>query len=274
MLQTLHHRARLVALEAHLTDDVVGLVRGITSDIHDSFGDFVARFAPNLPGLQFSGRAGGFLREVPKHNYVQVRPLLCFVPAGLKSTYMEYLQPLSQAVAHATSAQEKVLNPYTTFLASMVSNHDAAISAVDITRGYAALQEEREALNKQLGKCFTPGGQQSQRTLGDVVARNGDWSLVLNQTDALVQAVNRADRKALDKKLHECVELLEILKRKLERKDFGDISAQVATNLAAGAYQSALELEFFSVTYYRVQALAEAVNKTVEHLSAVFAGKN
>jgi hypothetical protein len=41
------------------------------------------------------------------------------------------------------------------------------------------------------------------------------------------------------------------------------------TNLSNGAYQVACELEFFAAIYYKAQAYAEALNRTVEHFQTV-----
>lgn len=273
MLQTLEHRARLVALEAHLISDVANLVRGVAHDVSEAFGDFVAHIKPTLPGITVASNNTPFLREIVKHNYMALRPLQCFTPEGLKVTYLEYLEALAPAVEHAAAVGSNVLNPYASFLADMVTNRDGALRSKDFSASYAALGAKRELLQAQLGKCFSKGGHESSAELGKVVARMNDWQPVLAGVDACAVAINKVDRKALDKKMHECVELLDILQKKLERNEYGDVSPEVANNLASGAFQAAKELEFFSTTYYRVLTLAEAVQKTTEQLLRVVTDK-
>ena len=60
--------------------------------------------------------------------------------------------------------------------------------------------------------------------------------------------------------------LLNTLLTKLNRGDLDDVSPQVVKNLADGAYQAACEVEFYSVTYYKVHALAGALDRTTDTL--------
>lgn len=269
MLHILDHRARLLALEAYSTHNVVELVKSVATDIYDAFGDFAAQFDPRRPALHLTSKQTAFLREVPKHNYVDIRPLGCFVPAGLNVPYLKYIDVLSPAVRSCAEMPEAVLAPYAQFLANLVTNRDAA-SGAGINAKLVEAKKAREIHNRSIGACFLEGSNRTDRSLGQVVARNTDWQPVLKGADEMIQAINKVDRNALDKKMRECVELLGLIQKKLKKGDFKDMSPASATSLADGAHEVALELEFFSVTYYRVQALATALNQTVERLDEIF----
>lgn len=271
MLQTLEHRAQLVALEAHATNDVLGLIGGVFDDVRHAFAGFADRFSPSQPGLQLSGDASTFLKEVNKHSYVGLRAVTAYVPEGLNVSYPEYLDTLAAPLAHVYAMPEQVLFPFAKFLAGIVTNRELATSGERIDLRYANLPKQRSQFNTQLGRCFLVGSHRAERKLSDVVARNADWEDVFKRADGAAQGLNRIDRKVLDRKVKECVELLDAVQRKIERHEFGDMSSQVANMLANGTFQVASELEFYSVIYFKVQALLGAMNRTTEHLRFVFA---
>jgi len=147
-------------------------------------------------------------------------------------------------------------------------DNTAASSGRRLDSPYASMESKRKQLNSALGSCFAAGVNKTDVSYGDVIERNSDWPALFQQVDQLVQTINRVDRNALQKKAKECSEHLLVIQNKIGRGDYGDMSPQVAVNLAQGAYQVASELEFFSVTYYKVAALAAAMNRTVEEMLA------
>lgn len=272
MLKTLDHRARLVALEAHHTSDVLGLVKGVYEDVTHAFGNFVAHFNPSeQPALHLSSDQAKFLRDLGAHPYMGIRGVTTFTPEGLNVPYLTYLEALEAAVQHTAAMSQDILNPFSTFLSQLVSHHDTALSTQRLDILYPSAAANRARLNQKIGACFLAGSSRTERAYEDSVARNSDWPQLFKQLDQMVQAINKIDRKALDKKAHECVELLELIKKKIERNDFGDMSPEVAQNLSAGAFQVASELEFYAAVYYRVLAFSGAINRTVERLRQNFA---
>lgn len=270
MLQTLEHRARLVALEAFHAPDMLGFMGDVVTDVHHAFSGFVDRFSPTTPGLALTGVPQSFLKEITKHSYMGLRAVTAFTPEGLNVPYSQYLAALSPAVDHVARMPEQVLFPFTKFLSGIITNRELGGSSQRIDQPYPDLQAQRTRLLQGIGQCFQTNSSRTERTLADVVARNADWELVLRQADELAQTLNKIDRKVLDKKIRECVELLSAVQRKIQKKDFGSMSSQVANNLSAGTYQVASELEFYSVVFYRLQALLEAMNRSIEHLKFVF----
>ncbi len=267
---TLRLSRDLVALEAFSTTDVVGLLKRVFPNIKSEFGSFMARFAPNEPGLALTGSQKSFLHDLGKHNYADVMGLSAWTPEGLNVTYLEYALVLDAAVEHAAKLMDSVLVPYSGYLSALLTNTTAKFSAENITLNYKAMAKDRDLLNTNLGKCFAPGSNKAVATIGRVIKRNADWPAVFTASDALVQTMNKIDRVALKKKIEECTDLLERISGKIKREEFEGVSPNVLENLADGAYQVASELEFYSITYYKVLALTEAINRTVKHFGEVY----
>lgn len=274
MLTILEQRAQQVALEAFSAQDVLGLVKSVYADITSAFSGFVAHFNPSeQPALQMTSDQQKFLRDLQARSYSTLRAVSVATPEGLESTYLEYLARLEKAVAHSVAMPQSTLYPFATFLASLVNNFDATRSTQLLDIRYPSLEVDRKKLIGQMASCFEKGSHRAERAYELVIARNSDWPELFKRTDAAIQAINKVDRKALDKKAKECVELLGVIQKKLERGDFNELSPEVAKNLAQGAYQVASELEFFAVVYYKSAALSGSINRAVGQLRAIIAQK-
>lgn len=273
-MQTLHildHRARLVALESETSTDVLGLVKNIYGDVVTAFTGFASQFAPNEPALNLSTTQRQFVAQLHGKNYVSLEGKVCFVPEGLNVPYLDYAAALKPAVDRCSKIMDQSLAPFATFLAGLVNNHNLAGTASQLKILDSHVELERRTMNQHLGACFAAGSSAAEQPYEKVVARNNDWPKVFHEADAMVQAINRVERKALQKKMQECVELMDVLKRQIEQGKFGDMSAAAASNLAGGAFQVASELEFYSAIHYKVAALASALNRTVTSLLATLA---
>lgn len=269
MLTSLRIERDRIAMEAHLSHDLVGLLKNTFPTIKEEFARFVGSFSPSDPGIALTNKQQAFLSELGKHEYSDIRALRAFVPEGLQLGYLEYLKPLTPAVDHAANVLD-FMSAYSVFLSQLISNADGKLSMVTHRRVNQDSEKARAALNDQLGKCFKPGSTWSEVTVGDVIGRNSDWRPAFIGVETLTRAINKVDRGQLQKKANECSELLDVLMNKIERGDLEDVSNQVVDNLADGAYTTARELEFFAATYYKTQALTTCVNRTVDHFIQVF----
>lgn len=270
MLNQLRIKRDRLALEAFSGADVKQILTNTFPEMVRDLMGFVNRFAPDTPAIVLNSKYSEFVREINKHAYLDLAPLAAFVPEGLNVTYDNYLDELEKAVKHASGVLDDVMSPYSVFLSQLISNTDQKFNTASFNSTYNRLATARDNLNTGLGNCFTNGSTRVERTIGDVIARNTDWTMVLHRNEQLSKTVNKIDRKVLNKKIAECNQLLEAIIAKINRNDFDGASPQVVTNLADGAYQVASELEFYSAIYYKVMALTEAINRTMAHFFKVF----
>jgi hypothetical protein len=253
-----------VALEAFSAQDVAGYFKDVFPGIVRSFKDFTVNFHPTQVGLVLNPQYRNFQRDLPKYTYVDVSPMNAYVPEGLKTTYLEYMAALQDAVGHAVHIMD-VLTPYSTYLSQVITNQDMAISTQSFELEFKQLQKERLDLNEKLGACFLKGSTQTDVAVSDVVRRNADWIDVFAQANDIVDAMNRVNRTIILKKVAECDTHLAVLLRMVESKKTDKLSSQMVGNLADGAFQVASELEFYAATHYKTEVLMAAINRTVDH---------
>lgn len=262
-----------IALEAFAGDVKALLFSTFPSMVKELVG-YTDQFAPETPPVVVTSSQADFLKEIAKHPYLEICPLAAFVPEGLNATFYKYGAELLLATMHASRILTGGLTAYSTFLAQLVNNDQEKFSTFDHGRAYKALSEERTKLNSDMGKCFKNGSTKTEVSLGDVTDRNTDWQHVFAISDNMTKLINSVDRKALNKKVAECKDLLGIIIKKIENDQFNGMSPQAIKNLSDGAYQAACELEFYAVVYYKVVAYTTAVDRTVSHFKKVINKKD
>lgn len=265
MNKPLRLRRDLVALEAFTVSDVTGLLRKVFPSIASQFSSLKGDLGSDTPPIKLNGQSHDLVALLSAHKYTDIDVLTVSVPEGLKTTYLEYLGPLEFAVEH-TSKVLGALDPFIEFLGQIVNSADERLSSTPIDGSFEAIAKEREAINIALGKCFAVGSSKAQAKYGSVVERNADWTRVFQKSSELVERIGDIPRAELNKKVATASALLNTVLTKLNRGDLDDVSPQVVKNLADGAYQAACEVEFYSVTYYKVHALAGALDRTTDTL--------
>lgn len=270
MLNSLRIQRDVVVMESFLSVDLSGLLKNTFPAMLSELSGFVSKFVPDQPAITLTSKQHEFVKEVSKHPYLDIAPFAAFVPEGLDVTYYKYAERLTPAVEHATKSTIAQLSSYTVFLSQLINNAETKLGTVAFTKPYQEIERARAGLNQKLGECFKRGSTKTDVTIGTVVDRNADWVSVFQHSDALVQSVNRVDRKMLNKKVAECGQLLNTVMELIRNNKLEGISPQAVNNLADGTYQVACELEFYAAVHYKVLAYAESINRTVKNFQDKF----
>lgn len=258
-----------IKMEAFSGGSVKSLINDSLPVLITDIKSFFNRFTSDTPTIGLRSNQRDFIKDVSKHAYLDIAPLTAYVPEGLSTTYLEYSKPLLESALHASGMLKSTLSDYTLFLGNLINNADSRLSVTNFTREHEKLERNRHILNGDIGDCFDKGSVRSEVSVDKVIDRNSDWEAVFNNINSAVKLIESVDRKALNKKIAESVTLLDIILKKIERDEFSGMSPEGINNLSMGAYQMASELEFFSITYYRILALATSVDNTLIHYNKV-----
>lgn len=267
-LKKLQIQRDIVALEAFSVSDVTGLFKNFMPSIKASFQEISNSFNPSAAGVALLPSSSEFLKDIPKHSYMDVKILSAFVPEGMDAKYRAYAEVLLRAAKHAAEAPKR-LSDFNVYLGRLHSATGGHRSTEDGTLAYRDMEKTRKEINREIGDCFTSGSSRVETTIGKVIDRNADWQDIFAMCDAMTSEVMSVDRKKLQKQIQDCNEFLAAVERKLKAAEFEGVSPNVVQNLADGAYQLASELEFFAATYYRVEVFVTSVNRTVKHFQNV-----
>lgn len=270
MLNSLRLTRDAVALEAGFVQNVQELIRNVFPSMRADIASFFGQFSNEAPAIQLTSAQNEFIKEISKHSFSDLTALGAYVPEGLDVPYADYLKVLEAAGDHAFETMPKVLADYSLYLSMLINNNDQKRDTKSFVQALREFEKKRTEHNIALGRCFKKGSTRTDVTIGHVVNRNSDWTNVFGFANKLMKDANSVDRRALNKKIAEISQLLDVIQKKVEREDFVGASPETVENLAEYTYSVASELEFFAATYYKALAITTAINRTVEHFKNVF----
>jgi hypothetical protein len=237
--------------------------------------DMIAGFkaSPQLKGLAhiapLSGDQKGFARLMEMHSFLEVREIKAFVPEGFQSTFLNLVTELDKSVERATQMQVRVLQPFLTQLAHLTAGGMALKSTDDMSSLHVAMAASREDLYNGYSAMFSKNDNSARRKLGLVVERNGDWTAIMQNTNALVSKMESIQRDRIDLLIKQAEDYLDIIHDKVVKGEFSEVNPEVCKALADAAYEVACELEFISITYFRVLELKGSVQNTMVEVKRV-----
>jgi hypothetical protein len=256
-----------IALEAEhsLSINFSNLIHRFLPNARGVFAALAQKFSASEEGIVLTRDQRAFMKVVEAHKYLDLSPIVAYVPEGLDVPYLHYTNALGPAVDHAANVQT-LLAGYSTYIAMLLTNHDERFSTKDSAVSYKGLETLRDRFNKDLGDCFKNGSHNTDVRYGDVVERNSDWNLVFPAAASLSDKMNGVDRKVLTKTLNDTVHLMDRLIENIQKDEFKGASPTMLTELADGAYQMASEVEFFATVYYRIMALTASIDRTTKNI--------
>jgi hypothetical protein len=268
-LQEMDDLRTMISNETFSVSGIVNSLQNLIPNLQKNFQGFIHGFSKSEPAAQLKGNERDFLKQVEGRVYLNLSPLLAYVPEGLDVPYLEYLSVLQDAVLHCHDNTLKILNDYSVYLAQIITNRQLKITTMPLDATYAKMEKTRQDLTQRLAKCFKPGSSKAEARYGDVVGRNADWVEVFKDITRIDHLVNTIDRSVLHKKAEECNQQLNTIIKQIRNHEFEGAGPEVTNNLANGAYQAGAELEFFAATYFRVMTLNQAIGDTMRKVGEI-----
>jgi hypothetical protein len=213
-----------------------------------------------------------FLKRVTSRNYVNISQMPARVPEGLKGPLLPYLHVLVEAATYASKIVDR-LSHYTLVLGSLINEPGAQLNTQIDRKFYSALKVDRDRFTAQLTNLFVAGSTKTDSTYGAVVQRNADWRGVFEALNLVSHAINSVNKRTVNKKVEEAAHYLGIIEQKASRGELTDITPQMVSELAEGAYEVGKDVEYFVAIWYKVQAVTEAINFTISNLNKIYEDK-
>ncbi len=237
-----------------LYDTLPSIIRGF-APVKDTL------ILPDLVGLDKN--QAKFVKITHEIPFSELRELRAFVPEGVFSTYLEYLQVLHPVTEYQRSIQGDVIAPFVMILAQIVSDAKGNVSTNNHRAEFKKLEKNREEAYARFSKLYAKDSVETQVKVKNVIERNADWPAVLNLLNQCVSNMQDIDREAIKQQIQQCNDYLDIIYTYLKEGKLEGTSLEAAQSLSDGSWQVAQELQFFSTTYYRVLSLNAAIEKTV-----------
>lgn len=269
LAECLFHKGTF-ALEGVDTKFFTGMFKGLIGAVKNVTGYLTEFLSFEKKGALTIG-AHQFAQAIKPIPYASVSEINAAVPEGLKSTYLEALQAISKSVDRVPTGIQH-LEQYLSYLSAAVSDHRLTTSFADDKKFIATCAAERKACYDAIGKHFTAGSYKANQKIKDVLKKNGDWEKVIEITNDLVRRMESVDREQIDRKINQCSVYLSLLAKNFDEDGDRKVSQEAAKRLGDLTENIAREVEFFSLTYYRVLTMRGAIQNTTELVYNTFSG--
>lgn len=252
-----------IAMEAGILSNMVNSIKNIFPDLINTLRSSFSH-TENLPTIEIKLTSDQkfLVKEINQFKYIDIAELSTQVPEGFVGNYIDYSKELIKIIDAISDVNGKVLQPYSIYLSTFLTNKDAKYNTKDQTRLYNNLKNAREHHIKSLGHYFKDSSNISYAKIGQVVKRNSDFQTVYNETGIIAKKIYSINLKTLNENVKRCLDMLDMIIVKIQKGEIEHVSPEVTQNLAFGAYEVAREIEFFSVIYFKVLALTTSVDAT------------
>lgn len=268
-IQEMNHLRAVVSQEAISMSGIMHSLSSLIPSIQQNFHNFVHGFTRNEPAIDLKSNEQDFIKLLDKQIYLNLSPLMTFVPEGMNVTYLEYLLVLKDLALHCHDTALDQLNVYSVFLAQIITNRNFKYSIGPSDTRYNKMEATRKELTDRMAKCFKTGSSKAESTYGDVVSRNAEWRDVFTALQIASTTINKISREALHKKAEECNSQLEIIIKQIKNNEFNGAGPEVTNHLSNGAFQAGAELELFTVVFFRLTTLNTAISDSVNKISKI-----
>ncbi len=264
-IEDLKYARDQLALEFFSTAPAANFLKSLMPGIINAFSS--TDHTPDLPALTpLSKDQSKFMKVLKDVPFTEIGELRAYTPEGMNKLYLEYLEVLLPVTSMFKNLQNEVMQPYTLFLAQLVSDKQASISTNSKKSEYDRMEKDRDDIYKAFSKCYDTDSYKAETIVKRVVQRNTDWLIVFNKLNECSMNVKAVDRELLKRQVKQCVDYLDIIKDNLDKEQMSNTSREAAARLSNGAYNIAKSIETFTTTYYRVLALNGSVENTINHI--------
>lgn len=252
-----------IAMEAGILSNMVNSIKNIFPDLINTLRSSFSH-TENLPEIEIklTNDQKFLIKEISQFKYMDIAELTTMVPEGFVGNYLDYCKELIRIINEISDVNGKVLQPYSIYLSTFLTNKDAKYNTKDQTRLYNNMKNMREHHIKALGHYFKNSSTVSKAKIGQVIKRNSDFQTVYNETGIIAKKIGSINIKTLNENVKRCLDMLDMIIEKIQKNEIDHVSPEVTQNLAFGAYEVAREIEFFSMVYFKVLNLVASVDAT------------
>jgi hypothetical protein len=200
-------------------------------------------------------------------DYSAHRKTAIYGPAGLQTTYLNYLSAVEGSVALAKEVYAEQLVPFNAWIGGLLGDPES-LSTIAVKQDVLKFDEsDIEKCKKQLEKCVNRASSQTKHEYGKLVKQNAEWDEILTKTNQLVVSYQTVNRTAVLNEVDALNEqLLKLAQRIQDEPEVYKASGITISELAKRCLVVARSVEFYSITGYLMTELSTTVQSSVDAL--------
>ena len=187
------------------------------------------------------------------------------VPEDFKGHLPSYLNTLNNTYKDLSNIEMDVVNKYCLILSKFATNKEAKYALEDHTAFFEKIKKNRELIIKDLKLYFPKDTGKSKKRMKDVMSRWSDLKPMVNSAITLNTLIERTDLHSITGSVQKAVDSLDIILNQL-KNDVEKVSPEAASNLAKGAFETAKQLELFSIIIFDSKVAVNCVDRILDNI--------
>lgn len=263
-----------IATEALTISDISTFVRGRIEALKNLFSRSALETTQGLQssfvdmkeeGVKLDKSKEKFLKKIEELRYVDLVKQSVFVPPGMTSTYIEYMDGMRDFISLAVESKTAITE-FTNFISKLMENPAARKDVSYVANRTRELRRERDQILKVQSDYFGKNSRITQVSYENVVRNNGEWKTVLVTLQQLTDKVMDTNPESVLKEIGVAVELINKFSAQVKAGVYTDLTNETVSKIADYVYAVAQMMEIYSVAHFRLISVTTAVNDTIEKL--------
>jgi hypothetical protein len=205
-----------IATEALTISDISTFVRGRIEALKNLFSRSALETTQGLQssfvdmkeeGVKLDKSKEKFLKKIEELRYVDLVKQSVFVPPGMTSTYIEYMDGMRDFISLAVESKTAITE-FTNFISKLMENPAARKDVSYVANRTRELRRERDQILKVQSDYFGKNSRITQVSYENVVRNNGEWKTVLVTLQQLTDKVMDTNPESVLKEIGVAVELI------------------------------------------------------------------
>lgn len=276
MNQDLLRQHQRISLEAEtaglmrLTGDVTKMLQSYVVNIKSFMNDTVTSIK-DLPTFDFA-KDSRLDRLISKTNYVSLSTISVYVPAGVNTTWLQYLEALETSQSVVDRLLVDTIKPATAYFSMLLAspeNLSSVTHRLEVDK-IVFHDAQIEKAKKATAACYAKHGVNTKRAYGDVFKRNGDWPEAQKELEELVARQSKVSLGEVSKQVNDLTEIMDrLVIRMRQNPEVYAVSGVTADALSTISLKLGLEVEFYAAHTFMLQSASAAMQDTIKHLTEV-----
>lgn len=205
-----------------------------------------------------------------KESYMILGDVTVFVPAGLKVSYLGYLDALEGVLPNILKIEEELLDPTLETIGVLINNPVLAASKSGLTG--SAFNGKLFGIHpsdtaKTISACFDANSRDDTMVYKKAVRNNAELKVVAERLAQLQDNLPMGLSARVEKKIKQVVDLVDALNEQIKVDErYKALSPRIGNLVSDKLYQAALWVEWFAVYQRQVLVLSTALEDTTKKL--------
>lgn len=231
----------------------------------DNVSEYVKQQINSIDPLRHDIDFIGAERKLQSADYGQIRSIMVPVPPGLSVSWLEYLATLRDAQKLVLSMYDDTLRPFTIFVGACINDPERTQQLIN---EHNVQMKDLTPIKEQMRVALN-SGTKGTATMGQCLKRNADWTLVKEQTKALIEAQKSVPNELIIDTVRDIDEKIAVLTSKMsDTNEKYRPTPKLIADLAELIYGLAEKVTFYAVYVSSYNAYTVAMNEAATVLNS------